>query len=87
MVWVEPLDLKTIIIEYLLGSVELFILALVLILSLVCAKFGVSTRNYLILLVVSSLILSSYLGQAIYVLIILLVGFVSFKSLAGSFER
>jgi len=82
MVWIEPFDFETIILQYLLGSTELFIMALVIILSIAAGKFQMSTRNYLILLVISSLIFATYLGEAVYVLIILFVGILTFKSIS-----
>ena len=82
MVWIEPFDFETIILQYLLGSTELFIMALVIILSIAAGKFQMSTRNYLILLVISSLIFATYLGEAVYVLIILFVGIITFKSIS-----
>lgn len=80
--FIEPLDLKKIIIDYLLGTSELFIVALTIFLSIMCAKFRMTTRNYLILLVISSLIFSVYLGQAVYILVVLIVGLISFKSIS-----
>jgi len=41
-----------------------------------------SNRLYLILLAISSLIFGIYLGGAIYILVLFLVGYISFKSIA-----
>jgi len=83
--YIEIFDFKKIFIDYFLGSVELFIFALLLLISLGCAKFGVSTRNFMIILVTSSIIFAGYLGNAIYFLILITVGFISFKTLARIF--
>lgn len=82
MDFIQPLDLKQIIIDVLLGSQELFIVALVIVMAIAAGAFKLSTRNYLVLLSISSLIFSVYLGQAIYILVILIVGIITFKSIA-----
>ena len=80
--YLNSFDFGKIFQEYFLGSAELFTYAFIIVLSFTCAKFQMSNRVYLILLAISGLIFSFILGQAVYILIILIVGFVSFKSLA-----
>lgn len=81
--YIEPLDLKTIFVDYLLGSMELFIFAFVMIFSYVCAKFNMSNRLYLTLLAVCLLLVSLVTQiNGIYVLIVLIIGVVSFKSIS-----
>ena len=79
--FIEPLDLKTIFMNYFLGSTQLFMFAFIIIVSFVCAKYQMSTRVYLVLLAVSSVIMAGFLGQSIYVLIIFLIGLLSFKGI------
>jgi hypothetical protein len=79
--YIEPFAFRTIFVEYFLGSAELFIYALVLLISLVCAKAGIPNRIYLIILAVSALMFSVILGEAVYIFIILIIGIISFKSL------
>jgi hypothetical protein len=67
--------------EVFLGSTELFTFAFVIILSYACAKFGMSNLVFGTILAISSIIMSVVLGQAIYVLILFIVGFLVFKSL------
>lgn len=86
MVWIKPLDMKTIVIDYFLGSTEFFVILLILVISSMSAKFRMSTGNFLMLLTISSLIFASYLGQAMYILILILIGFISFKSLSRLFD-
>ena len=80
--YINPLDFKKIFLEYFLGSPELFIFAFILLMSFACAKFGMSNKIYLVLLVISSLIFSLYLGSAFYILVLFLVGYFSFKLIA-----
>lgn len=80
--YISPFDFRKIFIELFLGSTELFVFAFLIVFSFACAKFGMSNRVFLMLLSISAIILSAVLGQAIYVLIIILVGYISFKSIA-----
>jgi len=83
--YIEIFDFKKIFIEYFLGSVELFIFAVIFLISFACAKFQMSNRNFMIILATSSIIFAGYLGNAIYFLILVVVGFISFKTLARLF--
>jgi hypothetical protein len=85
--FIEPLDFKTIFMDYLLGSPELFFYALILVISFACAKFGMSNKIFLIVLMISCLLFASILGQAIYILILLVIGFVAFKALSRLFTN
>jgi len=80
--YINPLDFKKIFLEYFLGSPELFIFAFILLMSFACAKFGMSNKIYLVILVISSLMFSLYLGQAFMILVLFLVGYFSFKLIA-----
>lgn len=80
--FINPLDAKTILIDYFLGGTQLFMFAFIIAFSYACAKFNMSNKIYLVLLSISALIFAGYMGQAVYILIILVIGFVSFKSIA-----
>ena len=79
--YIAPLDLKKIFLDYLLGSQELFIFAYLILLSFVSAKMGLSNKIFMVILAISSLIFGYYLGNAIYVFVIFIIGFISFKSI------
>lgn len=79
--YINPLDFKKIFLEYFLGSPHLFMFAFVILISFVCAKFGMTNTVFLVILVITSLLFGAYLGQSVYILIIFLVGFISFKSI------
>lgn len=80
--YIQPFDFRKIFVELFLGSTELFTFAFIIIFSFVCAKFKMSNTIFMILLGISSLIFAFILGQAIYILIILIIGLISFKSIA-----
>lgn len=80
--YIQPFDFKKIFVDYFLGSTELFIFAFMILISFACAKFSMSNRLFLIVLSVCSLIFAGILGQAVYILIIFIIGFLSFKAIA-----
>jgi hypothetical protein len=81
--YIEPLNLREIFLNYFLGSTQLFMFAFIIIFSLVCAKYQMSNRVYFVLLAISSIIMAGFLGQSIYVLIIFVIGLVSFKGIGA----
>ena len=84
--YIEIFDFKKVFLEYFLGSTELFIFFLIISLSALCGYFNMSNRNFGIILVVSSLIFAGYLGQGIYFLVLVILGFVLFKTIAKIFN-
>ena len=83
--YINPGNLKKIFMEYFLGSQELFVFALLLIVSYACAYFQISNRNFGLILVISSIVFSVYLGQAFYFLILVVLGFILFKGFGRMF--
>lgn len=83
--FINPGDLKTIFLEYFLGSPQLLMFALLILISYMSAKYQMSNRNFMIILLVSSLIFAGIIGEAVYILIIILVGFVIFKTIGKFF--
>ena len=81
--FIEPFDLKTLLVDTFLGGMEIFIFAFIIVFSFACAKFNISNRIYLTLLAVS-LILISMVAEisGIYVLVVSIIGIISFKSLS-----
>jgi len=77
--YIQPLDFKTVLINYFLGTQELFIFAFVIIFSYVAAKYQMSNMIYGVLLVLGSIMFAAYLGEAIYFLILVFIGFIAFK--------
>lgn len=83
--YIAPFDLRKILVDYLLGSNVLLAFALIIGYSLLAARFGFSNKIYLTLLVISSVIMGVFLGEAIYVLVLVLVGFAVFKTFGRLF--
>ncbi len=83
--FIEPGNVKKIFLEYFLGSPDLLFFAILVLISFLSAKFQMSNRNFMIILVVSSLIFAGLLGQAIYILILIVTGFVIFKGVGRYF--
>lgn len=77
--FIEPFDFKTIYVNYFLGSQALFPFFFIIIFSFVCAYMNISNTIFLILLALGSLMFGAYMGQAIYILTLFIVGFVLYK--------
>jgi hypothetical protein len=78
--FIQPFDLKTLYINYFLGSSTLFLIAFVLVISFACALFNISNKVFILILAICSLIMGAYLGQGVYVLVLFLIGFFVYKS-------
>jgi len=83
--YIAPFDLKTIFMDYLLGSPELVIFALLVVISYACAYFNMSNKNFAFILVIGALMFTYYLGQAWYFIIIVILGFILFKGIGRFF--
>lgn len=83
--YIQPFDFKEIFLNTFLGGTNLFVFALIFVYSLIASKAQMSGRLYLLLLFVISLLFAAYIGQAIYILFILVFGLISFKVLSRIF--
>lgn len=81
--YIDPFDYQTIFVNYFLGTTDLIIYALIFLVSILCAKYQMSNKVYFTILILSSLILASFLGHSLYVLIILVIGLISFKGIGS----
>ena len=80
--YIEPFDVKKIILDLFLGHPSILAFASVVLISFLSAKFGMSNKNFMLILTISSIILAGYMGQAIYIIILVILGFVIFYSLS-----
>ena len=80
--YISPFDFKKIFMEFFLGSQQLFMFAFIILMSYVSAKMGIPNKVFMVLLGIISLMFGLYLGQGVYVFVIFLIGFISFKSIA-----
>ena len=84
--YIEPFDIKKVVLDLFLGSPELLAFAVVILISFVSAKFQMSNRNFMLILVISSIMFSAYMGEALYIIILVALGFVIFKSFSRLFQ-
>ena len=80
--YIEVFDIKTVILDLFLGHPSIIAFGTILLISLLSAKFNMSNKNFMLILMVSSIILAGYIGQVIYIIILMIIGFVIFKSLS-----
>ena len=83
--FINVFDFRKIFGEYFLGTTELFVYAFVILISYVCAKYQMSNKMFMVLLVISSILFSAVLGQALYILVLLIIGIIAFKSISRLF--
>ena len=81
--FIEPFDFKTIFVDIFLGTPLLFPFVFIIAFSYISAHLGLPNRIYLILLGLGSLMFAAYMGQAIYILVLFLIGFILYSLLEG----
>lgn len=85
--FINSFDFQKIFLEYFLGTTELFVVAVTLLISVLAAKYQMSNRIFITILILSAIIFGGFLGNAIYALSILIVGLITFKTLARLFTN
>ncbi|MFO7888280.1 MAG: hypothetical protein R6U59_08175 [Eubacteriales bacterium] len=80
--YINPLDLKKIYLDYFLGSPELLVFALLILVSYASAYFQLTNKNFGFVLIIASLLFTLYLGIAYYFFIIVIIGFLVHKGFA-----
>ncbi len=83
--YISPLDFKKIILDLFLGHPSMLAFASIILISSLSAKFQMSNRNFLLILAICSLMLTAYIGEAIYIIILIVIGVVTFYSLSRMF--
>lgn len=83
--YIAPGDIKKILLEYLLGTPQLLFFAILMGVSYFSAKYNLSNKNFMLILIISSLIFAGILGEAMYILIFVIIGFVLFKGIGRFF--
>ena len=81
-VFIEPFDFKTTLINYFLGTTELFIFAFIIVFAYLGAKLQMSNKLFLSMLAIGAVMISAFLGQGIYVFVIFIIGLISFKGIS-----
>ena len=86
--FIEPFDFRTIFVDYFLGSMELFIFGFIIIFSFVSVKLRMSNRLYLITLAIGLVLIGIVMDlSAIYLLVVAIVGLISFKAISTTFGK
>lgn len=80
--FINPLDLRKLLLEYFIGDGVLFAFFFIIIYSFGAAKAGFSDKLYFFLLMLGSILFAAYMGQAIYVVILVLFGGAIFKAIS-----
>lgn len=85
MAFIEPLDLFRIFINYFFGSVELFIFGAYIAIPIVCAKFNVPSKAFLLIMGLFSIIFANYVG-GVYIITLLVAGIFIFGGISKFFR-
>lgn len=85
MVWTQPLDLQYLLVNTFSGSIEIFSFISFIALAGLAAYFRMPNVITLLMFVLFSLFMSTYLG-GLYVIILLLAGLITFFSLSKIFK-
>ena len=80
--YIEPFDFRTIFVNYFLGTQELLAFAFMIFFSYGCAKYQMSNWVFGVLLAICSSIFALWLGEAMYFIILFVVGFLTSKMFA-----
>jgi hypothetical protein len=79
--WIQPLDLQTLFVNYLSGSLEIFSFIAVLVIAALAATFRMPNQIALIMFVLFGVIMGVYLG-GIYFLAIIITSIMVYYSIA-----
>lgn len=80
--YIEPLNLKYILVNVFAGSQVIFTAMFILFLSIAAGLFKIPSKIFLALLALSSIILASYFGVGFYLLTIILVSWFVYYSMS-----
>jgi hypothetical protein len=81
--YIEPFDLKTIFLNYVIGNTLLFYYVFIIVLAWGCAYFNMSNKNFYIILAIVSLMFGAYLESAVFFVTVVIIGIFSFKVLSS----
>lgn len=83
--FINLFDFKTVFMDYLLGAPALAAFALIIAISFASAYLQMSGKIYGFILVISSVIFALYIGQALFFLLLVMVGLIIFRIFARYF--
>jgi hypothetical protein len=80
--FIEPFNFQKIFVEYFLGGTELAFTALIIIFSILAAKVQMSNRLFLTILILLSLLFGAFIGEGMFIIILLVLGLVTWKAIS-----
>jgi len=81
-VYINPFDLRTVLVEYLLGSNTLLAIGMVLAYTFLAGYFQFSNRIYGVGLIFIGLLGAMIIGQIYFIIILILIGVSVFKPIS-----
>jgi len=85
--YINPLDFETIFLGYFLGGTKLFAYIFIIIVSYACARYQIDNKYYLTILAIGSIMFGIYFGESMFVVVLLILGIITFKPLASLFSK
>lgn len=85
--FIQPFDFKRIIVDYLLGDIQIFPFIFVIAISLIAGYLGMSKRIFGVSLMITSITFGFVLGSAILAFVLLVTGFILFRTIATMFDK
>jgi small-conductance mechanosensitive channel len=85
--YIEVFDFKTIFLNFFLGNQILFVGALFIIISAMCGYYQMSNRIYAIIMILSFILFAVFIGEAVILAIVCIVGLIVFKILGSLASR
>lgn len=87
MTVINPFDLERIFVVIVAGSPEIFTGMMILFLSALAGYFHMDNKVMMIMYALAGIIMGLYIGQGLYILIILAIGLITFYSITRLFNR
>lgn len=81
--FIEVFDFKNILLNFFLGNQILFVGALFIIISAMCGYYQMSNRIYAIIMILSFILFAVFIGEAVILAIVCIVGLIVFKILGS----
>jgi hypothetical protein len=83
---VQPLDIETVLVNVLAGSIPIFVFLTFIFASFLAARFRMPSVVFGMILVLLSIVLQQYMG-GLFVLAVIIVAFTTYFTLAKVFDR
>jgi hypothetical protein len=85
--FIEPFNFREIFLQFFLGNQVLFIGFLFIVLSAICGYYQMSNKIYAVVMIISFLLFSAFVGEAVLFAIVCILGLIVFKILGGISSR